>query len=140
MRISKKILALSSACLLVAVGACTHVNEPRVISSYELYFDLGQKEIAGESQETLKTIYRDIRRYAPEKVTVTGYTDTSGSAEENKALSSKRVDTVVAALQDRGIHIETVSEKARGETHLAVKTGDGVAKHANRRVVVDFIR
>lgn len=114
--------------------------EPKVISSYEIYFDSGKYEIATESKPTLKLINRDIHRLVPTKVTVTGYADTAGDAGANKALSSKRVDTVVAVLKDRGIHTEVMSEAARGETHLAVKTGDGVAKQANRRVVVDFIR
>ncbi|MCD8563289.1 MAG: OmpA family protein [Alphaproteobacteria bacterium] len=136
MRISKKVLAYSSVCLLMA--ACTHVPPPTVISSYEIYFDSGKDEISSTSQQTLKQIYHDIRTLTPTKVTVTGYTDTSGDAKANKTLSRERVDTVVSVLKDRGIHGEVMSEAARGETHLAVKTGDGVAKQANRRVVVDF--
>lgn len=138
MRISKKILAFSSLGLLMA--ACTHVPQPTVISSYEIYFDLGKTEVSNDSQQTLKRINHDIRTLTPRKVTVTGYADTSGDAASNKELSRQRVDTVVSLLKDRGIHTEVLSEQARGETHLAVKTKDGVAKKANRRVVVDFLR
>lgn len=113
---------------------------PAIIATYEVYFDLDKADIRSDAERTLKRVAGEIHTFEPAKVTVTGYTDTSGASDYNQALSRRRTEAVVAALQDRGIKSEVLSEKARGETHLAVQTGDGVVLQENRRAVIDFRR
>jgi outer membrane protein OmpA-like peptidoglycan-associated protein len=67
---------------------------------------------------------------------VTGHTDTSGAVEYNLALSLRRANSVKDALVARGVPDGNVSVAGRGESELAVPTGDGVREQANRRAVI----
>lgn len=111
-----------------------------VINSYTLYFDYDKSNIRTEDQAVLDLIAREIGKYDPAQVTVTGFTDRAGTADYNQKLSQRRSDSVAQALQNRNITTEYVDQDARGEMELAVSTPDGVRLQENRRVVVDFRR
>jgi outer membrane protein OmpA-like peptidoglycan-associated protein len=111
-----------------------------IVSTYAIYFDFDKSNIRASEEGTLQRVADEIRQYNPEQITVTGHTDSSGSAEYNQILSGKRADSVVYALEKRGIRSEVLDEEARGESALAVQTGDGVKLQDNRRVVIDFRR
>lgn len=111
-----------------------------IVSTYVIYFDFDKSGVRPSEEETLRRIAQEIRKFNPTQITVTGHADSSGAADYNQDLSRKRADSVVAALEARGIRSEAVAEEARGESTLAVQTGDGVKLQENRRVVVDFRR
>lgn len=121
----------------------TEVVETRllpIVSSYVIYFDFDKSNVRASEEATLQRVAQEIRQYDPAQITVTGHTDSSGAADYNQALSRRRADAVVFALQNRGISSEVLDEEARGESALAVETGDGVKLQDNRRVVIDFRR
>lgn len=111
-----------------------------IVQSYTILFDFDKSSLRADEKETLDQIVRDISKYSPRQVTVTGYTDSSGSADYNQVLSQKREQAVSSALLERGIENQTLDRKARGEYEQAVPTADGVRNQHNRRVVVDFRR
>ena len=111
-----------------------------IVSTYVVYFDFDKSNVRSSEQETLQRVAEKIRQYNPVQITVTGHADSSGAADYNQALSRKRADSVVQALETRGIRSEVLDEEARGESNLAVETGDGVKLQSNRRVVIDFRR
>lgn len=111
-----------------------------IVNSYTLYFDFDKSNIRAGEREILNQIANEIEKYDPTQITVTGFTDSSGSVEYNQKLSERRSNTVSKALMDQGITTEYVEQDARGESDLAVSTPDGVKLQENRRVVVDFRR
>ena len=111
-----------------------------IVQSYTIYFNFDRSGIRGDQNATLDQVAREIAKYDPSQITVTGYTDTSGKASYNQKLSEKRAASVIAALQARNISSQAVDENARGEYDLAVSTPDGVKLQENRRVVIDFRR
>jgi outer membrane protein OmpA-like peptidoglycan-associated protein len=111
-----------------------------VIHSYTLYFDFDKSNIRGQDVAVLDQISNELAKYNPAQVTITGFTDRSGSVDYNQALSQRRAESVSKALLDRGITTQNLDEYARGEDDNAVPTPDGVKLQANRRVVVDFRR
>ena len=72
------------------------------------------------------------------KVTVVGYTDTSGSAAYNIKLSQRRASSTAKALVADGVANADVSVSWKGETDLAVPTADGVREPRNRRATIDI--
>ena len=78
--------------------------------------------------------------YNPQQVTVTGYTDSSGSADYNQDLSRRREQAVSRALLERGIANQALEREARGEYDQAIETPDDTRNQENRRVVIDFRR
>lgn len=111
-----------------------------IVSSYTVLFDHDKSDIRANENETLDRAMREIAKYNPRQVTVTGYTDTSGKADYNQSLSRQREQAVSRALLSRGIQNQTLEREARGEYEQAVQTEDGVKNQENRRVVIDFRR
>lgn len=111
-----------------------------IVNSYTLYFDFDKSNIRAGELNILNQIANEIEKYDPTQITVTGFTDSSGSVEYNQRLSERRAASVAKALLNQGITTEYVEQDARGESNLAVSTPDGVKLQENRRVVVDFRR
>lgn len=109
-----------------------------IVSSYTVLFDFDKSDIRSNEMATLDRIAKEINKYHPRQVTVTGYTDSHGAADYNQTLSREREQSVSNALLKRGIANQTLDREARGEYDQAVNTADGVKNQQNRRVVIDF--
>lgn len=88
----------------------------------EGYLRLAQGEYAGS--------------YNPPRLVASGYTDTSGSASANQALSERHAAVVAAALRLRGVPREAIKTNAYGERFPDVRTGDSVSEAKNHRVEI----
>lgn len=111
-----------------------------IVSSYTIFFDHDKSNVRSSEMATIDRAMREISQYNPHQVTVTGYTDSSGSAAYNLDLSREREQAVSKSLLSRGIQNQTLSRDARGEYDRAVETQDGIRNQENRRVVIDFRR
>lgn len=111
-----------------------------IVSSYTVLFDHDKSNIRAGENEALDRAMREIDKYNPRQVTVTGYTDSSGKAAYNQTLSRMREQAVSRALLSRGIENQVLEREARGEYNQAVETEDGIRNQENRRVVIDFRR
>lgn len=111
-----------------------------VINSYTILFDFDKSDIRSGEMATISHVVREMEKYNPAQVTVTGYTDSAGKAGYNQTLSRQREQAVSRLLLERGIKNQTIDRAARGEYDQAVDTADGVKNQENRRVVIDFRR
>ncbi len=111
-----------------------------IIHSYTILFDFDKSAVRADEIETLNRVMREIDKYDPRQITVTGYTDSSGQADYNQDLSRRREQAVSKALLERGIQNQTLEREARGEYDQAVQTADDVKNQENRSVVIDFRR
>jgi OmpA family len=68
------------------------------------------------------------------QITVTGHTDTVGSAAYNLDLSLRRAEAVANELIRQGVPATGISTVGQGEEDLLVPTPDGVREPRNRRV------
>ncbi|HAJ90718.1 MAG TPA: hypothetical protein DCM27_06890 [Rhodospirillaceae bacterium] len=109
-----------------------------VIATYVVYFDFDKSALSADQQKVIHKLINDVNTYHPTQITVTGHTDTSGSAEYNQQLSAKRADTVSKALSRYNVSSFYLNEAALGEQDLAVPTPDNTKLSSNRRVVVQF--
>ena len=93
----------------------------------------------GQSAETRSTIGRilDIGEYCNvQNIRVVGHTDSSGNAGYNLALSERRAKDARDELVRQGIEGARITSEGKGETELAIATGDGVKEQLNRRTEV----
>lgn len=72
------------------------------------------------------------------RILVSGFTDTTGSTDANRALSQRRARAVAGALVDLGVDPDRIDVEGLGEDDVAVATADGVAEPLNRRAAVSF--
>ncbi|EME68757.1 outer membrane protein [Paramagnetospirillum caucaseum] len=99
-------------------------------------FALGSAQLSAQAQQTLKEAAAAQAQLHAAIVSVTGFTDTLGSADANRRLARQRADAVAAELTKLGVNPAAIAEDAFGESRLAVATGDNTAEARNRRVEI----
>jgi outer membrane protein OmpA-like peptidoglycan-associated protein len=92
--------------------------------------------LSDHAQHVLAVIAPVLRRYDHTQIFINGYTDTTGSAEQNMAVSRKRAYTVGGQLVKDGVPLSRLQATGYGETALKVKTGDHVNEPRNRRIEI----
>jgi OOP family OmpA-OmpF porin len=86
--------------------------------------------------EVIKLAADGFRAGAPVTIQVTGFTDTSGSADYNERLSVRRANAVAALLVQDGVPQNALVVTGRGQNDLRVPTPVGVREPQNRRVEI----
>ncbi len=104
--------------------------------AYTVYFAFDSSALTAAAQAEVDKAVAAAAKAGVNEFSVTGHTDTSGSNDYNLALSLRRANSVKDALIARGVPADNVSVAGRGESELAVPTGDGVREQANRRAVI----
>ncbi len=103
---------------------------------FTTYFPLGGSSLDSVAKSTVVDAAQYAKSAPAPRVTVDGYADTSGSAAYNLSLSHRRASSVSNELQSNGIPTDAITIAWHGETHLAIKTRDGVKMARNRRVTI----
>ncbi len=69
-------------------------------------------------------------------ITITGFTDTTGTPQYNLRLSKRRAEAVADAMVGEGVDAGRITTDGVGENNLLIPTGDGVAEPQNRRAQI----
>lgn len=101
-------------------------------------FETGKADIKKDADANLKEVAASINQhYGSGKVKVYGYTDASGAADANAALSRQRAEAVKNWLASNGnIAADRITMYAEGETHPAASNDDAAGREQNRRVEI----
>jgi OmpA family len=103
---------------------------------YLVTFGFDQTTLTEQDRQVIAQAAADYQRTGTAQVTVTGYTDTSGSASYNLELSQRRAEIVASELVNNGVSPTNIVTVGRGEENLRVPTADGVREPLNRRVEI----
>lgn len=103
-----------------------------------VFFDFDKSTLTPEGKKIVDAAAAAYKSGGRANISVSGYTDRSGTATYNMALSKRRADTVQAALIRDGVPANQITAKWFGETHPRVPTPDGVREPQNRRVEIEF--
>jgi hypothetical protein len=103
---------------------------------YLVTFGLDQTTLTEQDRRVIAQAAEDYRQGGAPQVTVTGYTDTAGSAAYNLQLSQQRAEIVANELVREGVPATDIVTIGRGEEDLLVPTADGVREPRNRRVEI----
>jgi OOP family OmpA-OmpF porin len=102
-----------------------------------VYFDFDESEIEPEAAAKIDEFVAAMKAIGGIEVAIVGYTDTVGSDAYNQDLSARRAEAVSDELVRRGMNVRSlkgVELVSKGESDLAVQTGEGVREQMNRRV------
>jgi outer membrane protein OmpA-like peptidoglycan-associated protein len=111
-----------------------HVPQTVGAMSKSIYFDTGSAALGDNDQAALDEVAGFMSQYPIATVVITGYADTQGSLEANRALAQRRAHAVAQALRGLGGPLAgSVAVVAMGEPEGAA---DSEANSENRRVEV----
>lgn len=127
---------IASAESLAAVFGEVMAIEPLPAEKFILYFHTSTTDLVPESQPVFEAIVAAAKRRAAVSISVSGHTDSSGSAHQNQILASDRANAISDLLVERGIDRERLTVSSHGEGNQLVTTAKGVAQPKNRRVEV----
>jgi OmpA-OmpF porin, OOP family len=114
------------------------VPPPPIHQVYLVFFDWDKYNITPEGMRIIELAADHYKAGGRVQITVTGYTDTSGSPGYNQRLSERRANAVAAALERLGVPRSDMIVAGRGENDLRVPTPPGVREPQNRRVEIVF--
>jgi outer membrane protein OmpA-like peptidoglycan-associated protein len=77
-----------------------------------------------------------LTQYPQNKVSVEGYTDSTGSDGHNQALSERRAAAVQRTLLDMGISGDRVATSGYGEDYPVASNNSADSRQLNRRVEI----
>jgi outer membrane protein OmpA-like peptidoglycan-associated protein len=92
--------------------------------------------LSDHAQRVLSTIAPVLRHYDHTQIFINGYTDTTGTPEQNMAVSRKRAYTIGGQLVKDGVPLSRLQATGYGETVPRVKTGEGKNEPRNRRIEI----
>jgi outer membrane protein OmpA-like peptidoglycan-associated protein len=105
-----------------------------------IFFDIGKAELKNESRGELEHILDLMENNPGVKLQINGHTDNSGNAQDNKTLSAKRAETVVAFLVARGVDTARLKAVGYGQEKPIVSNDDEHGGRAiNRRTEIEVL-
>jgi outer membrane protein OmpA-like peptidoglycan-associated protein len=110
--------------------------KPEAQREFQVFFDFDKSDITDAAAKVIQAASDAIKAGNVVKITVTGHTDTVGSAKYNQALSERRAAAVKAGLVSDGVSGEEITTIGVGKTGLLVPTADGVREPQNRRAEI----
>ena len=105
-----------------------------------LNFDVNATTPSAAATGTLSAVVAYLQANPTAHVTLTGYTDNTGSAETNKQLTQKRVDNVKSGLTGAGIDASRIATANFGEAYPITDNSNPQARELNRRVEITLAK
>jgi OOP family OmpA-OmpF porin len=99
-----------------------------------LLFDSGSATLQPQSQEQLQNIAAILKAYPNVHLRIGGYTDNTGSAQQNLNLSQDRANNVMAELVRLGVTQDRLDARGYGEDHPVADNSTEEGKAKNRRI------
>lgn len=110
----------------------------KVPGPFLVFFDWDKSALNAEAAAILDSAAEQYASTGQVSVILSGYADTSGTAEYNLALSQRRADGVRDYMIGKGVPAGAAVATGLSETNLLVQTADGVREPQNRRVEIAF--
>lgn len=106
------------------------------VGPYIVFFDWDRSDITPDAATILDTMTANFPACGNAAVTISGYTDRSGSDAYNQGLSDRRAEAVRQYLGSRTVPAGSMTARGFGESSPRVPTEDGVRELQNRRVEI----
>jgi outer membrane protein OmpA-like peptidoglycan-associated protein len=107
-----------------------------VITLGDVLFGSDQARLTPDGMRAAQKL-ADLLQKNPERtVLIEGFTDSTGAASHNQALSERRATSVRSALQDMGISRDRVTVRGYGQTYPVAANDTAQNRQLNRRVEI----
>ncbi|AHF14112.1 OmpA family protein [Niabella soli] len=97
-------------------------------------FGFDQSSITSNAQGTLNDLIKILNKYPDTDLEIQGYTDNTGTAKYNQALSERRASSVANYLGGNGIALERMETKGFGLNNPKYTNATAEGRAQNRRV------
>lgn len=114
------------------------MTQSKQLAKYQVFFDWDKYAVTPEARTVITKAAEEFKKSGTVRITATGHTDTSGSAEYNQRLSERRAVAVKNELVKMGVPAASIVTVGKGQNDLLVPTADGVREAKNRRVEIEF--
>ena len=102
----------------------------------DVLFEYNRAEVKPGAQASLRKLADFLQQYPNRQVLIEGYTDDTGSAAYNEALSLRRADAVDSALVGMGVAAQRVATVGYGKDFPIASNSSDTNRALNRRVEV----
>jgi len=107
-----------------------------VITLGDVLFDTNKAQLRSGGSRSLQKLADFLKQYPQRKVRVEGYTDSTGSADYNLALSDRRANAVRTSLVDLGINNDRIATHGYGKESPVANNDTATGRQSNRRVEI----
>ncbi|HLY57457.1 MAG TPA: OmpA family protein [Stellaceae bacterium] len=104
--------------------------------SFQVFFDFDKSNITDAAARVIQEAADAVKAGHVVQITVTGHTDTVGTAAYNQGLSERRAAAVKLGLVTDGVPGGEITTIGAGKNGLLVPTADGVREPQNRRAEI----
>jgi outer membrane protein OmpA-like peptidoglycan-associated protein len=101
-----------------------------------LLFDTGKATLQPSSEEQLNNIAEIMKAYPNVHIKLGGYTDNTGDATANQALSEARAKNVMDALAGKGVDASRMESEGYGDQHPVADNSTEEGRAQNRRIAL----
>lgn len=108
----------------------------RVSVSSEASFAIDRSDIKPEFKPTLDKVANVLRDDPNVRITIIGFTDSTGSEEYNKRLSERRAQATADYLISRGVGASQIMTRGLGEAEPRASNATEEGRAQNRRVEI----
>ena len=112
------------------------VDKTTWFSFDRLLFETGKSTLKPESAEQVKNMAAILKAFPQVEIKLGGYTDNTGDAKKNLALSGERAKTVKAELVKLGINAKRMDAEGYGQEHPVADNATPEGRAQNRRIDV----
>lgn len=121
------------------VQVTQHEGKIYLIMPGNITFDTNQATIKDGFKPVLTSVAKVIREYNKTMVQVYGYTDNTGSAATNNALSLRRANAVSNFLRLQGVNANRLVTDGLGSENPIASNATAAGREQNRRVEITLI-
>jgi outer membrane protein OmpA-like peptidoglycan-associated protein len=107
-----------------------------VVTLGSVLFSTGGSTLNDGGSGNLNRLVVFLNQYPERTASIEGYTDSTGNAESNQALSRRRADAVMSFLIGQGIRSDRLTASGRGESSPVASNDSASGRQQNRRVEV----
>jgi outer membrane protein OmpA-like peptidoglycan-associated protein len=107
-----------------------------VITLGDVLFGTDLARLNADGMRTAQKLADVLQQNPQRTVLVEGFTDSTGAADHNQALSERRATAVQTALQDLGVARTRVAIRGYGESHPVASNDNSQNRQLNRRVEI----
>jgi len=107
-----------------------------VVTLGDLLFDTGRAQLNPGGVRVVDHLADFMRQYPQRRVSIEGFTDSTGNPDFNQELSERRASAVRLALIDRGIDPGRITARGYGEEYPVASNANPAGRQMNRRVEI----
>jgi outer membrane protein OmpA-like peptidoglycan-associated protein len=107
-----------------------------VVTLGDLLFDTGRARLNPGGVRVVDHLADFMRQYPQRRVSIEGFTDSTGNPDSNQELSERRASVVRLALIDQGIDPGRLVARGYGEEYPVASNGNAAGRQMNRRVEI----